>query len=580
MIPSLLQDPFKDILISSPSEQSIEQFMLKNEFYSWVPANGTFENKEMMNAIASNFSVFNEVGRPLFHRFTNKCLGYSPEIANQIFDKSGDFISNGGWATGYSQLVRFGFNRSEATDDHGPANEVIRCKKQYDLNLRGFRLNDQGKFVFNANIFVRYALTRMRLAILYATGEYYIYHQSGVWKNIREEQLGKLLRDILHEADPNIWKKKYQTEYLAAIKLEANYIEELNPYNHFININNGMFDIRSFAIKKHSPDYYSTIRLPVNYDESATCPKFMKFLSDVFEDDQERINLIQEAIGVGMSLENKLQEAFFFFGTGSNGKSTLINVITHLFGKENIASVSLSSLCGRFGFQNLPNKIANFSTENELTSIHTQNFKAITGNDSVEIERKHKDSYTAKLFCTLYLLFNTLPDTKDFSYAYFRRICLIPFNVSFSRNERNTNLEQELLEELDGIFMFALEGLKRLISNNYQLTSSSVSKAALSQYQLGQNPTIEFFDDCLEIAEGDSIRQPDVHKTFIEWARIRGYDRWWNLSSQRFWDLLRPVMKENGIDLDTKKVQGTIYINDIRLKGTHQTNSNMVPLSY
>ncbi|PKG24277.1 DNA primase family protein [Niallia nealsonii] len=576
MIPSLMQDPFKGILTPSPVDHSIEQFMLKNEFYLWVPTNGNFDNEELMNAIASNFSVFSRVGRQLFHRFTNTCVGYSTEKANRIFDETEGFIENNGWATGYSQLVRFGFNGSEAIDDHSPANEVIHCKKLYDLKLRGFSLNDQGKFVFNANIFVRYALTRMRLVILYATGEYYIYHQSGVWKNIREEQLGKLLRDILHEADPNIWKKKYQTEYLAAIKLETNYIEELNSHHNYININNGMYDIRSFTLKEHNPDYFSTIRLPINYNVNATCPKFMKFLSDIFEGDQECIDLTQEAIGVGMSLENKLQEAFFFYGTGSNGKSTLINVITHLFGKENIASVSLSSLCGRFGFQNLPNKIANFSTENELTSINTQNFKAITGNDSVEIERKHKDSYTAKLFCTLYLLFNTLPDTKDFSYAYFRRICLIPFNVSFSRNERNTNLEHELLEELDGIFMFALEGLKRLINNNYQLTSSSVSMAALSQYQLGQNPTIEFFDDCIEVTEDGSIKQPDVHKTFIEWARSHGYDRWWNLSSQRFWDLLRPVMKENGIDLDTKKIQGTIYINGIRLREGYQPNPNIV----
>jgi len=145
---------------------------------------------------------------------------------------------------------------------------------------------------------------------------------------------------------------------------------------------------------------------------------------------------------------------------GANGKSVLAEVIRHIAGPDNVSNVPLAKLTDRFGLDNLPGKTVNISTENELGDKHlnTQNFKAITGGDVVNVEQKYKDSFSCELFCKLLISVNQLPKTLDHSHGYYRRLVIVPFQKVFREEEQDPNLLDKLLTELEGILVFALEG--------------------------------------------------------------------------------------------------------------------------
>ena len=280
----------------------------------------------------------------------------------------------------------------------------------------------------NANTFARYTLGRMHLVQL-GNAQIYAYCNKGYYIEMNDRMLKAICRGIIHEAKTDIWCRKWEGEYFEALRREIPFVEEMNPEKGLINLTNGMLNLYSMEFINHDPSYLSTIQTPIEYDGSASCPKFEEFLFDIFEGDGERIRLVQEIMGYCFIPDIKIQKAFFFIGSGSNGKSVLSEVIRHLIGIENVSNVSLKDLGGRFGMQNLPGKLVNVSTENEFDrKFNTQNFKILTGGDAVNVEQKFKASFNTRLFAKTIVLLNSMMDSNDLTNGYFRRLQIIPFN--------------------------------------------------------------------------------------------------------------------------------------------------------
>jgi putative DNA primase/helicase len=101
-----------------------------------------------------------------------------------------------------------------------------------------------------------------------------------------------------------------------------------------------ILDLRNFELKKHSYKFYSGVQVPITYDPEATYPNFEAFLNDIFDQDQERIDLIAEIFGYCLTTSTKAEQIFLFYGKGSNGKSMLIHVLKSLGGGRNTSDVS------------------------------------------------------------------------------------------------------------------------------------------------------------------------------------------------------------------------------------------------
>lgn len=423
----------------------------------------------------------------------------------------------------------------------------------------------------NANTFARYTLGRMHLVQL-GNAQIYAYCNKGYYIEMNDRMLKAICRGIIHEAKTDIWCRKWEGEYFEALRREIPFVEEMNPEKGLINLTNGMLNLYSMEFINHDPSYLSTIQTPIEYDGSASCPKFEEFLFDIFEGDGERIRLVQEIMGYCFIPDIKIQKAFFFIGSGSNGKSVLSEVIRHLIGIENVSNVSLKDLGGRFGMQNLPGKLVNVSTENEFDrKFNTQNFKILTGGDAVNVEQKFKASFNTRLFAKTIVLLNSMMDSNDLTNGYFRRLQIIPFNKIYRElrageapiegvSYMDKTLLDKLLTELPGILNFAMKGLARLIENNFNLTESKVCEKALEDYKVSQNPIPEYFNARVYWDEGEVTLRSDFKRDFSRWAENNGLDNVKSIGSTKFWEMFSRVLIEKGIKVREKKINGDFYV--------------------
>ena len=244
--------------------------------------------------------------------------------------------------------------------------------------------------------------------------------------------------------------------------------------------------------------------------------KLFKYLETVFEGDHERISLVQEIFGYCLTADTKLQKFFIFYGNGSNGKSVLANVMRKVIGKDNCSSSTLEQLSKQFGAQVIQDKRLNISGESDSSgnTLNTQQLKLITGEDMIQVESKFKNPIMIRPYVKLVVLSNHYPTTEDTSDGFLRRCLFIPFNVRFIEEGselgpkeayKDKDLQVKLDLELDGIFMWALQGYQRLKENNYVLTQCMASDQVLKDFMIYNNPVKEFILEQLAVCPGNRV---------------------------------------------------------------------------
>ncbi|MDU1509965.1 MAG: phage/plasmid primase, P4 family [Clostridium butyricum] len=317
------------------------------------------------------------------------------------------------------------------------------------------------------------------------------------------------------------------------------------------------------------PDYLSFNQIPFEYDPNAKCDKFLKFIADITENDSQLIALLQEIVGYCLTSETRAEKGFYFHGSGSNGKSLLTKIITELVGKENISNESINGMSRRFGLQSLIGKTVNISAENELKdgkAVNTENMKALISGDSITIDIKHKQPIEYKPICKLIFLVNSLPNTTDVTYGYFRKILIVPFNRKFEGEDKDVNLFEKIKDdEMPGILNWALEGLKRLRSNNYKFTESNAINKLMDKYQKDQNPVISFVEDMIVADEENKISKKELINKYYTWVHQQGIDDKNSTSNQKFWKMLEAALNKLNIHVEDKKVRGIRHLKGIRL---------------
>jgi len=239
---------------------------------------------------------------------------------------------------------------------------------------------------------------------------------------------------------------------------------EINPNPYIINFKNLMYNALTDEIIPHDPKMLSTIQLAGNYDPQARCPVFLKYLSDVLPATEHA--LVQEMLGYTCIAVNKAQKCFVLQGKKDSGKSTLLYIVQDvLLGPDNVSNIPWQSLEDRFSKYQLFSKLANIFADLPSEKIRdTGTFKAITGEDYIMGERKHKDGFSFKPFATLLFSANGIPKNYvDYSDAFYGRLVILLFALTIPKEKQDADLKEKLLEEADGILAWAMLGLKRLI---------------------------------------------------------------------------------------------------------------------
>lgn len=393
-----------------------------------------------------------------------------------------------------------------------------------DLEEIGLLIDRRGNLEeINYNAFCRYLLGKEPLVFSPNINKFYHYN-SGVYISLDHTTISALIRAEINALLPDCWKPVFERNFLQTLRLEAKHVKEFNKNTTKLNLQNGIFDLKIFELKPHSTDFFSTIQLPIVYDKEAKCPRFKKFLMEIFAGDKERIHLIKQIFGYCLTSSTKCQKAFLLKGSGANGKSVLLNVLTELVGTENIANLPLSALKDSFRIASLVDKNVNIVAEGgfKTNTFSTEIFKAIVAGDLCFGEIKHGPTFSFKPKCKIIISVNKLPHISDTSYGMERRLIIIPFDRIFRAEEQNKSLSKILLKELPGILNFALDGLRELRQNKYNFVSPKACQKAEKEFFQYNNPIKEFVETQLYEEPDNKLTYKRLAETYLQWLSLEG----------------------------------------------------------
>lgn len=199
---------------------------------------------------------------------------------------------------------------------------------------------------------------------------------------------------------------------------------------------NGLLRIRDRALLPHTPGLFNLVSVPFTYDPSATAPTWEHFLSQVWPDDPDAIAAVQEWFGYVLSGRTDQQKILLMVGPSRSGKGTIARVLKELVGKENLAGPTLAGLGTNFGLSTLIGKPLAVIADARLSgsdnnSQVVERLLTISGEDTIDIDRKYREVWTGKLPTRLVILSNELPHFGDSSGVIARRFVLLNMTVSW-----------------------------------------------------------------------------------------------------------------------------------------------------
>lgn len=304
---------------------------------------------------------------------------------------------------------------------------------------------------------------------------------------------------------------------------------------NLLAVENGIIDIdalladREPVLLPHSANWFSTVCLPYQFDPDAACVRWEAFLDEVQEGDDERIAILQEWFGYCLTRDTSAQRFLMLEGEGANGKSVVMTVLRAMLGSDNCSAVPLELFGDKFRLHSTLGKLANIAAEvGELDRTAEGFLKSFTAGDSMQFEQKFKPPVESVPTARLVLSANNRPRFHDRSGGLWRRMILVPFNVTIPPERQIPGMatadwwrEQG---ELPGILSWALQGLVRLREQG-RFTESATVTDAVDEYRRESNPARTFLTETYRHDPTGWVTVDEVYAAYGEWCLKNGYQR-------------------------------------------------------
>ena len=329
------------------------------------------------------------------------------------------------------------------------------------------------------------------------------------------------IRQLVSKYLGSLSTEKAKTEVIGEIKdtNESFDRSEVEPRKEYINFNNGILNLKTMELIPHSTDFKFVQKLPINYNPKAKCPKIINFFRDVCK--PEDLPVVQEMFGYTMYRSYEINAAFILYGTGRNGKGVTLKLLRSMLGRKNIASRKLHEITNDvFAKADLYGALANICGEMDDKVLNeTANLKELTGGDVVTAQRKYYGSFQFENYAKLIFNTNKIPKTKDGSFGFYDRMRIIEFVKIFNaKNPKTDSTLYEKLstdEELEGLVVWALEGLQRILKDNKISGEETLEDMGIN-YDEAVNYVFNWLKDNLQLSnnENDYVIANDIHNIF------------------------------------------------------------------
>lgn len=364
------------------------------------------------------------------------------------------------------------------------------------------------------------------------SGRVFVY-KDNFWQHVQDSELLNWAFNQIHP----ISKRSERLEFVNSLKDANQRTQSALHLSTFkkVNLRNGVYCATTRSLLPHSADFGFKYILPYEYNPTAKCDRFDRFLVEVLPEDEGNQKAILEYVAYALFNDDCwLQTALFLQGEGSNGKSTLLRTIAALAGKDNILSMNLSSVMEKDTKRAmLENKLFCMSEETRAAALlESEMFKILVDGGVVDAKQIYIKDYTFTNRAKFMLSFNSFATSRDKTHALYRRMRKIPFNQRFAIDQ---TLEPALSQELSGIFNRIVEAYARLHEQK-TLTHSEISVKALADFKQKNDPVFEFLEEEYEIIDDEHtyVELNLLYREFTSWFDDQGYERRFRPDSKSF----------------------------------------------
>ena len=289
-----------------------------------------------------------------------------------------------------------------------------------------------------------------------------------------------------------------------------------------VAVANGILGVEANELRPFTPDVFLLSKMPIEFDSKAACPLFRKCVNIWMTKDDAQA--LQEFAGYILWGENTYAKFMMMLGPTRSGKTTFVNAIEAVIGKNNISNVRLQDLGeDRYAAADLFGKVLNVAAELSESEIkNTDLIKSITGRDKIRAREIYGRPFTFRPRVKMLFAMNELPNVKMEDDAFFNRIIKVQFVRQFFIGQPGTDphLDKKLAEEAPGILNWMLEGLHRLLEKGGFPDNRNTAEAK-EQYRILKDPFEYFFGRFTETTNdySDAIGKQEFYDAYAAFCK-------------------------------------------------------------
>lgn len=310
---------------------------------------------------------------------------------------------------------------------------------------------------------------------------------------------------------------------------------EFDTHPYLINCKNGTYDLETMTFREHDWKDFLTMQTNFEYTmQEVTCPRWEQFIKEVTQDNKDKADYLQRALGYSILGTGKEECMFILHGkTTRNGKSTMLDAIQHLLGDySTVAPVEL--ICRNERQKNAEaanpvlarlkgKRMVTMSESDTAGKLDEATIKQYTGGEDITARELYQSAITFKPQFTMWLSCNDLPAVKDKSLFASDRVRVIEFNRHFSDEEQDKGLKDyfETPEAMKGIFTWLVTGYFKY--RRFGLKMCDDMKKVIKQYEKDNDLVLQFLEEKCEGTDEGYTKAKTLYDNYKIWCKSNGY---------------------------------------------------------
>lgn len=460
---------------------------------------------------------------------------------------------------------------------------VEETKKQYDMTDTGNAQRLKDKF----GGIIRYSYNRKKW--MYWDGKVWRLDDSGEIKKLADAIVEDIKKEAFMEQDEKTqmdllkWANRTaNNKGKEAMIKECQHLDGIpaspdvfDSYSDYLNCQNGIINLRNGELIPHDPNFMMSKICFSEYDASHKAPKqWLTFLNDVTNGDKDLQKYIQKCIGYSLSGSNREQCTYFLYGMGNNGKSTFLDTIADLMGGYAANTQPDTVMMRKWGDGGALSDIARLKSARFVTCeeptegvrLNEGLLKQLTGGSKITCRFLYGDEFEYTPEFKLWVATNHKPIVRGTDFGIWRRIKLIPFEVTIPKEKVDKNLKYKLREEFPQILAWAVEGCMEWQRSG--IDEPQIVADAVKEYKVEMDLLASFIEQCIEIDydSNDRIAASDLFRAYSRWAKANNE---YEMSSKKFFREIGkklPDKGRSGKGVFYRSIRFTEYVNDLGMR--------------